>query len=113
MRMPARSIAGQYNAVVIGAGLGGATLAFQLARRGLRVLVVERGDYLNLPPREARDPIGVYLKSFPSRPLVVGGPTKFYGAAMYRLRERDFRKTVHESGESPEWPISYAELEPY
>ena len=106
-------IARGYDAVVIGAGLGGSTLAYSLARNGLRVLVIERGDFLRLPPRQPSDPVGVYIKRFPTEPNVVGGPTKFYGAAMYRMRENDFLATRHEVGESPAWPITYNDLEPY
>jgi choline dehydrogenase-like flavoprotein len=43
----------------------------------------------------------------------VGGNTKFYGAALFRLRQRDFGELVHAGGTSPAWPISYDELEPY
>ena len=43
----------------------------------------------------------------------VGGNTKFYGAALFRLREQDFGEIKHHGGISPAWPISYDELEPY
>ena len=43
----------------------------------------------------------------------VGGATKLYGAALYRLREKDFGELRHHDGISPAWPISYDELEPY
>ena len=43
----------------------------------------------------------------------VGGATKLYGAALYRLRAEDFGELRHQDGISPAWPISYAELEPY
>ena len=43
----------------------------------------------------------------------VGGNTKFYGAALFRLRERDFGELHHHGGISPAWPITYSELEPY
>jgi choline dehydrogenase-like flavoprotein len=46
-------------------------------------------------------------------PSCVGGQTKFYGAALYRLRESDFREVKHECGTSPAWPLSYSELEPH
>ena len=46
-----------YDAVVIGAGLGGSTLAYRLAQRGMHVLVLEKGDFLQLPPREPGDPV--------------------------------------------------------
>ena len=43
----------------------------------------------------------------------VGGATKLYGAALYRLRAEDFGELRHHDGISPAWPISYEELEPY
>jgi choline dehydrogenase-like flavoprotein len=43
----------------------------------------------------------------------VGGNTKFYGAALFRLRERDFGELQHYGGVSPAWPITYRDLEPY
>ena len=43
----------------------------------------------------------------------VGGATKLYGAALYRLRAEDFGELRHHDGISPAWPISYDELEPY
>jgi choline dehydrogenase-like flavoprotein len=43
----------------------------------------------------------------------VGGNTKFYGAALFRLRPEDFGELRHHGGISPAWPIGYAELEPY
>src|SRR6266487_7094613 len=35
-----------YDVVIIGSGAGGGTLAYRLAPTGLRVLLVERGDYV-------------------------------------------------------------------
>jgi choline dehydrogenase-like flavoprotein len=43
----------------------------------------------------------------------VGGNTKFYGAALFRLRREDFGEIHHHGGVSPAWPISYDDLEPY
>ena len=43
----------------------------------------------------------------------VGGATKLYGAALYRLRAEDFGELQHHDGISPAWPISYDEMEPY
>jgi len=106
-----------YDAVVIGSGLGGATLAYRLGQAGRTVLVVERGDMLKPQRQDASAPVGRYLYHVaPDRaaPLsYVGGQTKFYGSALYRLRESDFRAVEHESGTSPAWPITYAALEPY
>src|SRR5262249_37738150 len=46
-------------------------------------------------------------------PYCVGGATKLYGAALYRLRKEDFGELQHHDGVSPAWPIPYDELEPY
>lgn len=98
-----------YDAVVIGSGPGGSTFAYSLATNGARVLVVERGDHLGSP--ELNAPRSMVL--FKHRGECVGGESKFFGAALYRLRARDFTATEHESGVSPAWPVSYSELEPF
>src|SRR5439155_3940887 len=43
----------------------------------------------------------------------VGGNTKFFGAALFRLRSEDFGEIRHAGGRSPGWPISYDDMEPY
>jgi len=43
----------------------------------------------------------------------VGGNSKVYGAALFRLRERDFDEIVHKDGISPAWPLKYADFEPH
>ena len=43
----------------------------------------------------------------------VGGNSKVYGGALFRLRERDFREVQHKEGISPAWPLSYDAFEPY
>src|SRR5207245_1857099 len=43
----------------------------------------------------------------------VGGATKMYGAALYRLRREDFGEIRHYDGVSPAWPLAYEEMEPY
>ncbi|MGW7686327.1 GMC oxidoreductase [Kribbella sp. NPDC054772] len=121
-------MAEQYDVVIIGSGAGGGTLAHRLAPSGKRVLILERGDWL---PREAEnwDAEAVFVDNRyiskdqwfdghgkPFQPQVhyfVGGATKFYGAALYRLRERDFGELKHHGGISPAWPISYDVMEPY
>ena len=117
-----------YDVIIIGTGAGGGTLAYRLAPSGKRVLVLERGDYL---PREKdnwsskvvniqgkyaakevwRDRDGEDLH--PHTNYWVGGNTKFYGAALFRLRKQDFGEIRHHGGVSPAWPISYDDLEPY
>ena len=117
-----------YDVIIIGTGAGGGTLAHRLAPTGKRVLILERGDYL---PRERDnwDSTAVFVKGkyrapefwydkhgkeFPPEVnYYVGGNTKFYGAALFRLRPEDFGELPHHDGISPAWPIRYEDLEPY
>src|SRR5574341_1588586 len=117
-----------YDVIIIGTGAGGGTLAYKLAPSGKCILLLERGDYVarekdNWSSRavnlEARyntketwyDRDGKDLH--PHTNYYVGGNTKFYGAALFRLRKQDFGELKHHGGMSPAWPISYEELEPY
>jgi choline dehydrogenase-like flavoprotein len=113
---------------VIGSGAGGGTLVHRLAPSGKRILLLERGGYLPREP-ENWDSHEIFNKDrylsgeqwydkdgqpfHPHQQYFVGGNTKFYGAILFRLRERDFDEVQHYGGVSPAWPISYAELEPY
>jgi len=103
--------------IVIGSGAGGSSLAYQLSQRGLRVLVIERGDFLAPDKHHSSDAVGKYMyhivKSGNDASCFIGGETKFYGAALYRMRESDFTAVEHENGVSPAWPINYSDLEPY
>ena len=117
-----------YDVIIIGTGAGGGTLARHLAPSGKRILLLERGDWLPREPSNwsAHDVFvdNRYVsedtwydangKSFqPQIHYFVGGATKLYGAALYRLREEDFGELRHHGGISPAWPIYYDELEPY
>ena len=117
-----------YDVIVIGSGAGGGTLVHRLAPTGKKILLLERGGYL---PREIDnwDSSAVFVrgkyrapefwydkdgKEFPPEVnYYVGGNTKFYGAALFRLRPEDFGEIQHHGGLSPAWPITYDELEPY
>lgn len=117
-----------YDIIIIGSGAGGGTLAGHLATSGKRILILERGDWL---PREIEnwDDDAVFVKNRyvssdtwydehgkgfqPGIHYYVGGQTKFYGAALYRLRAEDFGELRHHDGISPAWPVSYEEFEPY
>ena len=118
----------RFDVIIVGSGAGGGTLARQLAPSGKSILILERGDWLK---REAGnwDAEAVFVQNRyvspdtwydrsgrPFQPQVhyfVGGATKMFGAALYRLRKEDFGELRHHDGISPAWPISYDELEPY
>ena len=117
-----------YDVVIVGTGAGGGTLARHLAPSGKKILLLERGDWLTREPEnwsaEAVFVDNRYVspetwydekgKAFqPQIHYFVGGATKLYGAALYRLRPEDFGELRHHDGVSPAWPISYDELEPY
>ncbi|WP_322753788.1 GMC family oxidoreductase [Frankia sp. Cas3] len=118
----------RYDVIIVGTGAGGGTLAHTLALSGKKILLLERGDYL---PRETAnwDPAEVFVdgryisaetwydadgKAFqPQVHYFVGGATKLYGAALYRLRPQDFATVRHVDGVSPSWPLSYDDFEPW
>src|SRR3954449_7566403 len=118
----------RFDVIIVGSGAGGGTLARQLAPSGKSILILERGDWLK---REAEnwDATAVFVQNRyispetwydrdgrPFQPQVhyfVGGATKMFGAALYRLRKEDFGEVRHHDGISPAWPIPYDELEPY
>jgi choline dehydrogenase-like flavoprotein len=117
-----------YDFIVIGTGAGGGTLARKLAPSGKRILLLERGEYVrrekdNWSPRAVnvegkyatkevwRDSDGKELH--PHTNYNVGGNTKFYGAALFRLRAEDFGELRHHGGVSPAWPIRYEDLAPW
>ncbi len=117
-----------YDVIIIGTGAGGGTLARHLAPSGKRILLLERGGWLPREPQNIsaeevfvnnryvsadtwRYPGGEEFQ--PQIHYCVGGATKLYGAALYRLRKEDFGELRHHDGISPAWPIGYEELEPY
>jgi choline dehydrogenase-like flavoprotein len=118
----------RYDVIIIGTGAGGGTLAWSLAGTGKRILLLERGDYV---PREtdnwstrAVNVLGKYhtkeswldrngKELHPHTNYYVGGNTKFYGAALFRMRKEDFGDLRHYGGISPRWPVSYDEFEPF
>ncbi len=114
--------------LIIGSGAGGGTFARALADSGLRILVLERGDYLTREKANWNAEAVFHEHRYhtdedwrdaggkPFRPVTgyhVGGNTKLYGAAVLRRRVSDFRRRRYPEGETPDWPISYEDLRPY
>lgn len=121
--------------VIVGSGFGGGFLAFQLAKAGREVLVVERGRWpvrdescwdenlLHLPtplykghtPIVADEASGSLDEIWPED--TVGGLSTMYGAASFRLREEDFLGAPLPESASRDpatvWPLAYRDLEPF
>jgi choline dehydrogenase-like flavoprotein len=117
-----------HDVIIIGSGVGGSVTARRLAENGARVLILERGDFVPREPENWSVDTVFFQKKYkakdtwldknnnpfdPGAYYNVGGSTKFYGAALFRLRERDFELLEHKGGISPAWPMRYSEMEPY
>src|SRR3954470_16950002 len=114
--------------VIIGSGIGGATIAAGLAGSGCSIVILERGERL-LPTPETRSTKSIFLDGHfrpkemwsevggqpfnPGNYYYVGGNSKLYGAVLIRYRRQDFSEMEHFGGISPAWPFSYEEFEPW
>jgi choline dehydrogenase-like flavoprotein len=117
-----------YDIIIIGTGAGGGSLIHRLKDTGKKILILERGPFL---PREKEnwDAKSVFQQDryhtteewidrkgnhfSPGTGYYVGGNTKVYGAALLRMREKDFNKVQHEGGVSPSWPLKYQDFAAY
>lgn len=114
--------------VIIGSGIGGATIAAGLAPSGATITILEAGKHLQAQP-EHEDQRAIFQRQYfkpqehwyeengqsfrPGNYYNVGGNSKFFGAVMARYRREDFDEMEHLGGLSPAWPISYDDLEPW
>ncbi len=123
--------ANTYDAIVIGSGFGGTMAAQAMMDGGMRVLMIERGDWVPRSPASWGDEGSMeltphYSKESPLHMVAggyndvtgacycVGGPSVFYGCVSYRFRPDDFyppTDIVADSG--ARWPLDYQQLEPY
>ena len=119
-----------FDAIVIGSGFGGSVMAHKLAKGGLRVCILERGD-LHPPGSFPRTP-DQFRKAFwdPSKGLygmyslwsfrhfdalvssAVGGGSLIYANVLERKPEEWFEQ-VNASGKMQPWPITFSDLEPH
>ncbi|WP_454131806.1 GMC family oxidoreductase [Microbacterium lacticum] len=123
--------------VIVGSGAGGGTLAYELTKRGLPVVVIEAGGYLRnedyvndeweafnqmawLDPRTTSGSWRI-ARDFPNLPAwivkAVGGTTTHWSGATPRFKAHEFaaRSTYGrvDGANLLDWPLTLAELEPY
>lgn len=123
--------------VIIGSGAGGGTTAYELCRRGHKVTLLEAGPKIDasefhqddlaafgqLSWLDPRSTSGTYhsAKLSPQMPAwsvkAVGGTTLHWNALAYRMQPHEFAPlTTYGSIEGSsliDWPVSYAELDPW
>lgn len=123
--------AARWDAIIVGSGFGGAMVAHRLIGAGLRVLMIERGAWVERGPAAWEPAASLeltrhYDREIPYRCVsggyggeiagyaCVGGPSVFYGCVSFRFRERDFPGDPGVIGDSgAAFPFGYDELEPY
>ncbi len=140
--IPAHPEAEEWDVLVVGTGMGGSTLGGELARRGRRVLFLEKGNVLHGNPlpeepgpdgyseaevrlRTGRWPVPLQGRTsfgktsfFAPMGCGSGGSTALFGAQLERFAPADFQPRANHPGvrnsSLPEhWPISYEQLVPY
>lgn len=141
--IPADPSEDEWDVIVVGTGMGGGTAGYELARRGRRVLFLEKGKFLHggpgavlqpdpnrKPEQEMRLMTGRWPHPIRGRtsfgdvefyaPLGCGtaGTTGLYGSQLERFQPIDFEPLQHfkdiPGAEVPEaWPVGYDEMLPY
>ncbi|MGE5583875.1 MAG: GMC family oxidoreductase [Bacillota bacterium] len=113
---------------IVGAGAAGGLIAHDLARAGMKVVLIEAGPFWNPQNDFASDELAMQSLGWQDTVLVagadplrmghnntgrgVGGGTVHFTGAFLRFHESDFKvKTI--DGVGDDWPITYRDLEPY
>ena len=129
-----------YDVCIVGSGAGGGVMAQQLSAAGIDVVVLERGRHMNPGDFMQQDELSNMIRqdffargyletqreqstqtALPGKysllAQTVGGGTAHWGSWSWRFRPDEMRVL---SSDGPvkgasiaDWPISYAELEPY
>lgn len=130
----------EWDVIVVGTGMGGSTLGYELARRGRRVLFLEKGRFLHDPDGPdpmadagadgGRVPPGTWPQPLDGRMSFgaisfiapwgcgTGGSTSIYGAQLERFAASDFAPRanfpdVRDATLPDRWPIAHGEMVPY
>jgi choline dehydrogenase-like flavoprotein len=122
-----------WDVIVIGTGVGGATIGNALAQKGLKVLFLEKGGRIAPADTESEEttpegrlargwwphPVshaqadGTHRRFFAAVGCAMGGSSIHWGAALERMAESDFAALQSSAAQSLPWPVSYEEFLPY
>lgn len=113
---------------IVGAGAAGGVLAYELAKAGASVVVIEAGPFWNPQSDFASDELSMQRLGWQDTRIVsgnnplqmghnnsgrgVGGGTTHFTGVFLRFHESDFR-TQSVDGVGENWPLTYQDLEPY
>ncbi|MGE7272815.1 GMC family oxidoreductase [Brevibacillus panacihumi] len=126
--MNQRKYADEADVCIVGAGAAGGVLAYDLAKAGLKVVVIEAGPFWDPQHDFASDELSMRRLGWQETRLVdgqdplrlghnnsgrgVGGGTVHFTGVFLRFHESDFMtRTLDGVGE--DWPIRYQDLAPY
>jgi choline dehydrogenase-like flavoprotein len=123
----------EWDVIVIGSGIGGATVVSYLAQQGLEILILEKGKRVSAAidqdehtrpeervargwwpmPVSQKKPDGTYARFFAPIGCAVGGSSIHYAAALERMAATDLQALTAEKDGTSAWPITYGELLPF
>jgi len=129
---PTVAVSRLWDVIIIGTGVGGATVGRSLASAGLSVLFLEKGGRIGpgegeeaLTPESRmaqgwwphpvsrQQPNGDRKRFFAAVGCAVGGTSIHYAAALERMAATDFEGLHTANGPAPPWPVSFAEFVPH
>jgi choline dehydrogenase-like flavoprotein len=125
-----------WDVIIVGSGIGGATVGRSLALQGLNVLFLEKGTEVaeNILSADSNDstspgeriaqgwwpnpvsrkmPDGDYQRFFAAIGCALGGSSIHYAAALERMDASDFEAAPWGEWMRVEWPIAYSEFLPF
>jgi choline dehydrogenase-like flavoprotein len=122
-----------WDAIIVGSGVGGATVGRSLALEGLSVLFLEKGAEVagDITPSDGSSPSeriahgwwphpvsrkmsdGSYQRFFAAAGCALGGTSIHYAAALERMDASDFEVINTAAGTTMPWPISYGDFVPF
>jgi len=126
-------IAKHWDVIVVGTGMGGATIGSALAQRGFSVLFLEKGSRVARPATDAeqispegrmargywpnrislREANGSYSRFFAAVGCATGGSSIHYAGALERMAKSDFAALRTDRVQAEPWPVDYEDFVPY